>query len=179
MIFNGKFVFCQFPMLFNGNLRLEKPWGGEVWTYGRLEIHPCVLQDIGPLGPFGTAAQKRNMSGWMDRPNKRQPNRFMDRYGQMNGKERFLLTNIDRNIDKSIVPSIDRWSLLIFSFQFLYWQKWKSIRLNLAGPLTLKIAGRNCRQMEKWIISWIDRAITRVVFYSLKSSSSSTYFKSR
>ena len=21
-------------------------------TYGRLEIHPCVLQDIGPLGPL-------------------------------------------------------------------------------------------------------------------------------
>ena len=26
--------------------------GGDVRTYGRLEIHPCVLQDIGPLGPL-------------------------------------------------------------------------------------------------------------------------------
>ena len=24
----------------------------DVRTYGRLEIHPCVLQDIGPLGPL-------------------------------------------------------------------------------------------------------------------------------
>ena len=22
------------------------------WMYGRKEIHPCVLQDIGPLGPL-------------------------------------------------------------------------------------------------------------------------------
>ena len=50
MLFNGKLVFCQFPMLFNGNLRLEKLRGGG--AYGRLEIHPCVLQDIGPLGPL-------------------------------------------------------------------------------------------------------------------------------
>ena len=28
--------------------------GGHTYgrTYGRLEIHPCVLQDIGPLGPL-------------------------------------------------------------------------------------------------------------------------------
>ena len=54
MLFNGKFAFCQFSMLFNGNLRLEKLRGGrtDVRTYGRLEIHPCVLQDIGPLGPL-------------------------------------------------------------------------------------------------------------------------------
>ena len=43
MLFNGKLVFCQFPMLFNGT---DGP------TYGCLEIHPCVLQDIGPLGPL-------------------------------------------------------------------------------------------------------------------------------
>ena len=54
MLFNGKFVFCQFPMLFNRNLRLEKlPGGGRMDvrtdgpTDGRLEIQPCVLQ--GPL----------------------------------------------------------------------------------------------------------------------------------
>ena len=32
---------------------LRGAWGGDVRTdgrtYGRLEIHPCVLQDIGPL----------------------------------------------------------------------------------------------------------------------------------
>ena len=43
-------------MLFNGNLSLEKLPGGDVRTYGRTdgrkEIHPCVLQDIGPLGPL-------------------------------------------------------------------------------------------------------------------------------
>ena len=55
MLFNWKFAFCQFSMLFNGNFRLEKLWGG---TYGRMygcmEIHPC------PTGhrPFGAAAQK-------------------------------------------------------------------------------------------------------------------------
>ena len=56
MLFNGKFVFWQYPMLFNGYLGLEN-LRGDVRTYGRtdirtdgrLEIHPCVLQDIGPL----------------------------------------------------------------------------------------------------------------------------------
>ena len=43
-------------------LRPWMPWGGEmrvhmdIWMYGRtdghLEIHPCVLLDIGPLGPL-------------------------------------------------------------------------------------------------------------------------------
>ena len=46
-------IFFQFPMLFNENLRLEKLRGETVGrTYGRTEIHPCVLQDIGPLGPL-------------------------------------------------------------------------------------------------------------------------------
>ena len=62
MLFNGMFAFCHFPMLFNGNLRIDKVWGGRtdiqtdirtyVHTYGRKEIYPCVLQDIGPLGPL-------------------------------------------------------------------------------------------------------------------------------
>ena len=65
MLFNGKIAFCQFSMLFNGNLRLERLRGGTYGqtdrrmdgrTYGRMdgrkEIHPCVLQDIGPLGPL-------------------------------------------------------------------------------------------------------------------------------
>ena len=53
MLFNGKFVFCQFPMLFNGIYGSENLAGGrDGCTDGRLEIHPCVLQDIGPLGPL-------------------------------------------------------------------------------------------------------------------------------
>ena len=28
---------------------------------GRLEIHPCVLQDIGPLGPLQKVLQKHKM----------------------------------------------------------------------------------------------------------------------
>ena len=53
MLFNGKFAFCHFPMLFNGNLRIEKVQGGTYGhTDGRKEIHPSVLQDIGPFGPL-------------------------------------------------------------------------------------------------------------------------------
>ena len=52
MLFNGKFAFYQLSMLFNGNLRLEKLRGGDVWMDGHMEIHPCVLQEIGPLGPL-------------------------------------------------------------------------------------------------------------------------------
>ena len=56
LLFNGRFAFCQFSMLFNGNLRIESFGGGEKETDGRtdghMEIHPCVLQDIGPLGPL-------------------------------------------------------------------------------------------------------------------------------
>ena len=64
MLFNGKFAFCHFPMLFNGNLRIEKVQGGTygrtyVRTDGRKEIHPCVLQDIGPLGPLPKKEQKK------------------------------------------------------------------------------------------------------------------------
>ena len=80
MLFNGKFVFCQFPMLFNGNLRLEKLLGGmegrtdrrmdrrtDGWTdrrmdqptNQRLEIHPCVPKDIGPLGPLPKKCQQQ------------------------------------------------------------------------------------------------------------------------
>ena len=57
MLFNGKFAFCHLPMLYNGNLRIGKVQGGTygrtyVRTDGRKEIHPCVLQDIVPLGPL-------------------------------------------------------------------------------------------------------------------------------
>ena len=48
------FSFYHFPMLFNENLR--SLGGGETnehrWTDGHMEIHPCVLQEIGPLGPL-------------------------------------------------------------------------------------------------------------------------------
>ena len=57
MLFNGKFAFCHLPILFNENLRIEKVQGErrtygrmDVQTDGRKEIHPCILQDIGPLG---------------------------------------------------------------------------------------------------------------------------------
>ena len=58
MFFNGEFALCQFPMLFHGNLRLERLGGGcmdgriDGRMDGRMEIHPCVLQDIAPLGPL-------------------------------------------------------------------------------------------------------------------------------
>ena len=69
MLFNGNFAFLQFSMLFNGNMRLKSFGGGgdgctdgrsdrctdvrrDRRTDGRLEIHPCVLQDIGPLVDF-------------------------------------------------------------------------------------------------------------------------------
>ena len=38
MLFNGKLVVCQFPMLFNVNLRLEKLLGGDVRTYVRTDV---------------------------------------------------------------------------------------------------------------------------------------------
>ena len=65
MLLNGKFVFYQFPMLFNGDLRVEKHQGGrygrtDIRTYGRLIIHPCVLQDIGHLGPLPKKERKKD-----------------------------------------------------------------------------------------------------------------------
>ena len=33
MLFDGEFAFCHFPMLFNGNLRIENLGG----TYGRTD----------------------------------------------------------------------------------------------------------------------------------------------
>merc|ERR1712105_209919 len=66
------FAFCHFPMLFNGNLSIEKLGGGMYGrlygrtygrtyrrTYGHKEIHPCVLQDIGPLGPLPKKEKKK------------------------------------------------------------------------------------------------------------------------
>ena len=75
MLFNGNLAILHFLSIFHvikwefcissifhviqWNLSLRS-FSGEgrtdVWTYvrmnGRLEIHPCVLQDIGPLGPL-------------------------------------------------------------------------------------------------------------------------------
>ena len=54
LLFNGRFAFCQFSMLFNG-LRSFGGRGTDVQMDGQTyEIHPCVLhvQDIGPLGPL-------------------------------------------------------------------------------------------------------------------------------
>ena len=33
--------------------------GGDGRTDGRMEIHPCVLQDIGPLGPLPKKGRMR------------------------------------------------------------------------------------------------------------------------
>ena len=50
------------------DLRLRWPRGGgrtegrkDVRTYGRLEIPPCVLQDIGPLGPLPKKRRKEGL----------------------------------------------------------------------------------------------------------------------
>ena len=55
ILYKGKFAFCHFPMLFNGNLRIEKlreDVRTNIQTEGGKEIHPGVLRDIGPLGPL-------------------------------------------------------------------------------------------------------------------------------
>ena len=49
MLFNGKLVFCQFPILFNGNLRLEKLDGR---NDGRMERWTDGLTDICADGSF-------------------------------------------------------------------------------------------------------------------------------
>ena len=62
MLFNGKLAFYQFPMLFNKICSL-RCLGGDGRTYRRVEIHPCVLQDIGPLGPLpkkGNENERKN-----------------------------------------------------------------------------------------------------------------------
>ena len=61
ILFNRKFEFCQFLMLFDRNFRLEKLGGGhtDVRMYGRMEIHPCVLQDIGPSRPLPKKGKRK------------------------------------------------------------------------------------------------------------------------
>ena len=34
----------------------------DVWTDGCMDIHPCVLQDIGPLGPLPKKALETRLS---------------------------------------------------------------------------------------------------------------------
>ena len=58
MLFNGKFAFYQYPMLFNREALGGGEWT-EGWKDGRMEIHPCVLQDIGPLGPLPKKEKKK------------------------------------------------------------------------------------------------------------------------
>ena len=51
-------------MLSDGNLRLGKLWGGERKDGrkdGHMEIHPCVLQDISPLGPLSKKETSEKM----------------------------------------------------------------------------------------------------------------------
>ena len=41
----------------------SEAWGGRMYgrTDGRKEIHPCVLQDIGPLGPLPKKGKQRTV----------------------------------------------------------------------------------------------------------------------
>ena len=48
----GILHFFNFPCYSMEFVAQKLKWGGDVQTDGRLEIHPCVLQDIGPLGPL-------------------------------------------------------------------------------------------------------------------------------
>ena len=74
-VFNGKQVFCQFPMLFNGNLKLEKLWGGGERTDRRMYVRTdkCTYgrtygnSPLCPTGhrPFGAAAQKSRDFYWI------------------------------------------------------------------------------------------------------------------
>ena len=50
----GSLHFDNFPCYPMGIWRM----GREVRTDGRKEIHPCVLQDIGPLGPLPKKEKK-------------------------------------------------------------------------------------------------------------------------
>ena len=64
MLFNGKFALCHFPISLNENLGIENLQERDLQTDGRMngrkEIHPCVLQDIGPLGPLPKKYKKYN-----------------------------------------------------------------------------------------------------------------------
>ena len=49
--------------------------GGDGQTDGRLEIHPCVLQDIGPLGPLPKKERKRERERKKDEKKERKKER--------------------------------------------------------------------------------------------------------
>ena len=72
MLFNGKHAFFVFLLIFHViqwevcilSIFHVIQWEFEAWetlggvhTYRRLEIHPCVLQDNGPLGPLPKKAK--------------------------------------------------------------------------------------------------------------------------
>ena len=58
MLFNGKFAFYQFPILFNRNLRLEKLGGG--WTDRLMDGRMYGNSPLSPTGHqlSGAAVQK-------------------------------------------------------------------------------------------------------------------------
>ena len=48
--------------MFSLNNMESSPKGLKCAFSGRLEIHPCVLQDIGPLGPLPKKAEAHKIS---------------------------------------------------------------------------------------------------------------------
>ena len=65
--------FFNFPCYSMGTCDSEAVSGGgrtDGWmegrTDGRLEIHPCVLQDIGPLGPLPKKEKESRTDTWRD-----------------------------------------------------------------------------------------------------------------
>ena len=68
MLYNGKFAFYQLSMLFNGNFEAWEALGETDRRRDRhMEIHPCVLQDIGPLGPLPKKTDQKMADIQMDK----------------------------------------------------------------------------------------------------------------
>ena len=62
MLFNGKFAFFHFLMVFNGDLRIEKLWGGK-HTDGRTDVKKFTLVSYRTSAPRYTTNSSR---GWVE-----------------------------------------------------------------------------------------------------------------